>query len=91
MASASNIKKRSITVASRRTSVCLEDIFWDQLRIIAEGRGLTLHDVVSEIDFGRDTKNLSSAIRMFVVSQLLGRAQVAVQSSIHSSLREARL
>ena len=71
----SHIKKRSIVVGGRRTSVCMEDVFWDQLRAIAKSRAQSLHDLVAEIDNRRERKNLSSAIRMFIVSRLMERTQ----------------
>jgi predicted DNA-binding ribbon-helix-helix protein len=62
----SPIVKRSIVVAGHKTSVSLEDTFWEALREIARKRRKTLSDLVSSIDMGRDHYNLSSAIRLFV-------------------------
>jgi len=63
----STISKRSIIIAGRRTSVSLEDAFWNALREIAVGRGATLSDLVASIDVARERPNLSSAIRLFVL------------------------
>ena len=63
----SPVVKRSIVVAGHKTSVSLEDAFWKGLKEIADGRHLTLADLVSTIDTERRQGNLSSAIRLFVL------------------------
>ncbi len=63
----SSIIKRSIVIAGRKTSVSLEDAFWKALREIADGRDVTLYDLVTTIDADRQHSNLSSAIRQFVL------------------------
>jgi predicted DNA-binding ribbon-helix-helix protein len=60
--------KRSLKIAGRQTSVCIEDDFWSSLREIAEQRHETLSQLVSSIDAQRTHPNLSSAIRLFVLS-----------------------
>lgn len=60
------IKKRSVILDGHRTSVSLENAFWSDLKKIAAGRGITVNQLVTEID--RDhSGNLSSAIRVFVL------------------------
>ena len=61
------VTKRSIVIAGHKTSVSLEDAFWKGLKEIAIGRNKTLSDLVAEIDTGRPSGNLSSAIRQFVL------------------------
>ena len=61
------IKKRSIAVAGRRTSISLEDEFWKNLREIAWERRQTLSHLIASIDEDRQFANLSSAIRLFVL------------------------
>jgi predicted DNA-binding ribbon-helix-helix protein len=63
----SSVVKRSVVIAGHKTSVTLEDAFWNDLRNIATGRDMTLSDLVSEIDSKRQYGNLSSAIRLFVL------------------------
>jgi predicted DNA-binding ribbon-helix-helix protein len=65
------ITKRSVMIAGHRTSVSLEDPFWDALRGIADTRGLSVQALIGEIDAGRDGQNLSSAIRVFVLTAVL--------------------
>jgi predicted DNA-binding ribbon-helix-helix protein len=61
------IKKRSIGVAGRNTSISLEDEFWQSLRMIAMRRGETLSKLLVKIERNRKSTNLSSAIRLFVL------------------------
>ena len=63
----SPVIKRSIVIAGHKTSVSLEDAFWGGLKDIATSRGMTLSELVSTIDTGRQHGNLSSAIRLFVL------------------------
>jgi predicted DNA-binding ribbon-helix-helix protein len=63
----SPVVKRSIVIAGHKTSVSLEDPFWQGLREIAGTRNATLSDVVASIDTDRHEGNLSSAIRLFVL------------------------
>jgi len=63
----SPVVKRSIVIAGHKTSVSLEDAFWQGLKEIATERGMTLSDLVATIDTGRPAGNLSSAIRLFVL------------------------
>lgn len=63
----SSVAKRSIVIAGHRTSISLEDAFWDTLKTIAARRRLTLSELVAAIDRRRQSGNLSSAIRLFVL------------------------
>lgn len=63
----SPVVKRSIVIAGHKTSVSLEDAFWQGLKQIAGERNLTLSDLVATIDTERRQGNLSSAIRLFVL------------------------
>jgi predicted DNA-binding ribbon-helix-helix protein len=66
----SKVVKRSIVIAGHKTSVSLEDAFWDALKELAARRDLTLSDVVAEIDATCAQGNLSSAIRLFVLENV---------------------
>ncbi len=67
----SGIKKRSISVAGRKTSISLEDAFWNSLNDISRGKITTLSQLVGEIDSRRQFGNLSSAIRVFVLDHVV--------------------
>jgi len=63
----SPVVKRSIVIAGHKTSVSLEDAFWQGLKEIAVLKQITLSDLVASIDTDRHHGNLSSAIRLFVL------------------------
>ena len=63
----SSVVKRSISVGAHKTSVSLEQPFWDGLREIAVAQGATANTIVTVIDAARRDHNLSSAIRIFVL------------------------
>jgi predicted DNA-binding ribbon-helix-helix protein len=63
----SPVVKRSIVIHGHKTSVSLEDAFWQGLKEIAGGRQMTLTDLVTAIDQERQHGNLSSALRLFVL------------------------
>jgi predicted DNA-binding ribbon-helix-helix protein len=58
--------KRSIILDGHKTSVSLENEFWDGLREIVDARKTTVSVLVGQIDRERDNCNLSSAIRVYV-------------------------
>ena len=67
-------KKRSLTLNGHRTSVSLEDEFWLEFLRIAQEQGKAINALAVEIDYARGVDiGLASAIRLFVLSQALGR------------------
>ena len=62
------ILKRSIVIAHRKTSVSLEDQFWNALKEIADTRQETISSLVTAIRTAHRHGNLSSAIRQFVLA-----------------------
>ncbi len=77
----SPVVKRSIVIAGHKTSVSLEDAFWQGLKQIAGGRDMTLSDLVATIDHDRRQGNLSSAIRLFVLDHYRTRSESAPSES----------
>ena len=73
MKSKSLVIKHSIIIGGHKTSVSLEDVFWNALRDIARERRETLSHLVASIDTNRQFGNLSSAIRLFVLEFYKGR------------------
>jgi predicted DNA-binding ribbon-helix-helix protein len=65
--------KRSVVVANHRTSVSLENLYWDGFCDAAAARRVSINDLVTEIDRDRST-NLSSAIRLFVLADARANA-----------------
>jgi predicted DNA-binding ribbon-helix-helix protein len=90
----STVVKRSIVIEGHKTSISIEDIFWNSLKEIARDRAMTLSKLVASIDSNRVSgSNLSSAIRVYVLDRyrtqvhtLLGRkdesqpAQISILS-----------
>lgn len=67
--------KRSITIAGHRTSVSVEQPFWQALVEIAVAKGATVAATVAEIDRNRPAgTNLSSAIRLWVLEWYRAKA-----------------
>ena len=69
----SAVVKRSIVLNGHKTSVSLEAAFFDGLKEIADLQDISVADLVADIDKLRQTGNLSSAIRLFVLSNYQGR------------------
>ena len=65
----SSVVKRSIIRDGHKSSVSLEDQFWDALREIADSERMTVSALVGTIDHGPNRRNLSSAIRVFVLDR----------------------
>jgi predicted DNA-binding ribbon-helix-helix protein len=63
----SRVAKRSIIIGSRKSSVSLEDAFWNALNEIASEEGLTASVLVTRINKDRQHANLSSALRIYVL------------------------
>jgi predicted DNA-binding ribbon-helix-helix protein len=69
------VSKRSLTVAGHRTSVSLEDPFWDALAEMAAALNLSIAGVVASIDERRPAgSNLSATIRVAVLDWYRKRA-----------------
>ena len=67
-------KKHSLTLRGHRTSVSLEDDFWDAFREIAAAEARAINDLAAEIDETRgEDCGLASAIRLFVLRRLRAR------------------
>jgi predicted DNA-binding ribbon-helix-helix protein len=77
----SSIMKRSVVIAGHKTSVSLENDFWDGLKKIAADRNMKLSELVGDIDIQRNNGNLSSAIRLFVFGYY--RTQTPIRSAGH--------
>jgi predicted DNA-binding ribbon-helix-helix protein len=60
--------KRSLTIQGHRTSLSLEPEFWAALKQAANDERKSLAALVAEIDAARAGRNLSSAIRVWVLA-----------------------
>lgn len=66
------VKKRSVMVGPHKTSISLENEFWDALNEIAKARNTTMARLLESIAAERPhqkhvSANLSSAVRIFVL------------------------
>ena len=62
-------RKHSLTLKGHRTSVSLEDPFWQAFLEIAQERGMSISALASEIDAARGLDcGLASAIRVHVLA-----------------------
>ena len=80
----SPIVKRSVVLAGHKTSVSLEDAFWQGLKDIATSRRTTLSDLIGSIDVDREHGNLSSALRLFVLSQYRAGVEADAQKPMRT-------
>lgn len=71
----SAIAKRSVVISGHKTSVSLEEPFWNAIRALAEAQQVTVSSLLRQINLERRHANLSSAIRIYVLEQT--RAQLA--------------
>lgn len=73
--------KHSFAIRGHRTSISLEPEFWDALREIADSRGTSLAQLVTDIDALRvGDCGLSTAVRLYVLDHYRRRARDAPRS-----------
>lgn len=68
-------RKRSLTLSGHRTSVSLEDAFWEEFRRLAAVHGTSVNALAGEIDAARGLgggldSGLAAAIRVWVLSEV---------------------
>jgi predicted DNA-binding ribbon-helix-helix protein len=64
--------KRSLTLRGHRTSVSLEEPFWEEFRRLAAQDGLSVNELAATLDEGRgEAAGLASAIRVWVLKRAL--------------------
>ncbi|MCH8863079.1 MAG: ribbon-helix-helix domain-containing protein [Proteobacteria bacterium] len=72
------IRKRSVSIAGHRTSVSLEQAFWQVLKEIAAAEGRSVAAIIAGVDAGGiqpgvKKANLSSALRVYVLEKIQER------------------
>ena len=67
-----SLLKKSFTIGNHRTSISLEQEFWDALEIKAKERDVSLSKLVLKIDNEKpkDYNNLASYIRIWVLKKI---------------------
>lgn len=66
--------KRSLTLQGHRTSVSLEEAFWQEFRRLAAEEGVALNELAGRIDEARGDVGLASAIRVHILLRALRRS-----------------
>ena len=62
---------RTVAIDGRRTTLKLDQVFWETLGEISESEGLTIHELISLVDHRRHNESRTSAVRAFIVTYLL--------------------
>jgi predicted DNA-binding ribbon-helix-helix protein len=73
------VVKRSVYVADHKTSVSVEDEFWEGLVETANERRVSPSELITSINANRSHANLSSAVRLFVLKRY--QSQIAARKS----------
>ena len=81
----SSVIKHSIDIDGHKTSVSLENEFWEGLREIAELQRMTVSALTKRIDKERHDCNLSSAIRVYVVKHFKSQAHAPVGAADYAA------
>ena len=70
-------KKRSLTIKGHRTSVSIEDKFWEEFCKIAYRKQVSVNELASQLDATRELSSVSlaSLIRNLVLADLLKRIE----------------
>ena len=70
-------KKRSLTLKGHRTSVSLEDKFWEEFCKIAYKKKISVNELAYQLDSTRtlNSVSLASLIRNLVLDDLLNRLE----------------
>lgn len=61
------MKKISVSLSGHHTSISIEPEFITELNQIAARRGVSVASIISDIDNSRDRRNLSSAVRVWIL------------------------
>ena len=70
-------KKRSLTLKGHRSSVSIEDKFWEEFCKIAYRKKVSVNELASQLDATRELSSVSlaSLIRNLVLADLLKRIE----------------
>ena len=62
--------KKSVTIHKHRTSIALEQEFWDVLKDISIEKNYSIEKLISNIDINRNA-SLASSIRVFILKHII--------------------
>lgn len=74
--------RHSVVVNGRKTSISLENEFWEALQEIAERQNISLSKLVERIGQDRTNINLSSAIRVFLFDYFRAKISNGAKSGV---------
>ena len=73
MSDGTRLRKRSVRISGHATSVSLEEEFWIALKTLSGKQGMSMNALITELD-REGTGNLSSAIRVYVLREIVKQA-----------------
>ena len=65
------MKKISVSLSGHFTSISMEEEFIDALKQIAAAQKKSVASIINDIDKTRNKKNLSAAIRVWILKQYM--------------------
>lgn len=74
----SPVLKRSVVVNGAKTSISLEQEFFDEAKRIAAHRKMSFGELCAQIENSMEGNNLSSRVRLFVLADVQSRVQTPV-------------
>lgn len=83
-------QKRSFSIKGHRTSVSLEEPFWDALREVAQQKNLPIAKLVETIDASRGNTGLSTALRIYLFDYFKSGKHLERSNVSRSALETAR-
>jgi len=76
------MRKRSVFLNGRKTSISLETQFWECIKRIAARDALSVSGLIARIDRERNGSNLSSAVRLFVLRDVRSQIEPPSQAGV---------
>ena len=75
--------KRSLTLCGHRTSVTLEELFWQEFQSLAKDMAISVNALASRVDATRPSGvGLASAIRVFVLDAALQQKYITQTAAV---------
>lgn len=78
------VRKHTLNIRGRKTSISLETEFWDALQDTADEKRLSVTELIGQIDAERKNVNLSSAIRVYLFRHYHAAAQLQDRAKLRS-------
>jgi len=80
----SHLKPRNVVVGTKRTTVRLENRYWEELQRISRRTGRSIREICTSLDQTR-TGSLASALRLFVLDHVVWLRELRHDSLIIAS------